>query len=40
MTKKVLVTGVSDFIGHHCVVELLKNGYYVKVSLRNLEKKR
>ena len=25
MTKKVLVTGVSGFIGHHCVVELLKN---------------
>ena len=39
MTKKVLVTGVSGFIGHHCVVELLKNGYHVKGSLRNLEKK-
>ena len=39
MTKKVLVTGVSGFLGHHCAVELLKNGYHVKGSLRNLDKK-
>ena len=36
--QKVLVTGVSGFIGHHCVVELLKNGYHVKGSLRNFDK--
>ena len=39
MTKKVLLTGVSGFLGHHCAVELLKNGYHVKGSLRNLDKK-
>ena len=37
--KKVLVTGVSGFLGHHCAVELLKNGYLVKGSLRDLSKK-
>ena len=37
--RKVLVTGVSGFLGHHCVVELLKNGYLVKGSLRDLSKK-
>ena len=38
MTKKVLVTGVSGFLGHHCAVELLKNRFHVKGSLRNLDK--
>ena len=28
--KKVLVTGISGFIGHQCAAELLKNGYSVK----------
>lgn len=37
--KKVLVTGVSGYIGQHCAVELLKNGYAVKGSVRNLSKK-
>ncbi|MDG2199177.1 MAG: NAD-dependent epimerase/dehydratase family protein, partial [SAR324 cluster bacterium] len=37
--KKVLVTGISGYIGQHCAVELLKEGYYVKGSLRDLEKK-
>jgi len=37
--KKVLVTGVSGYIGQHCVVELLKNGYAVKGSVRSLSKK-
>ena len=37
--KKVLVTGVSGYIGHQCAVELLKNGYFVKGSLRDLNKK-
>jgi len=37
--EKVLVTGVSGFLGHHCALELLKKGYYVKGSVRNLNKK-
>ena len=37
--KKVLVTGVSGYLGHHCAVELLKNGYLVKGSLRDPNKK-
>ncbi|MEM9142908.1 MAG: NAD-dependent epimerase/dehydratase family protein [Bacteroidota bacterium] len=36
--KKVLLTGVSGFIGQHCAVELLKNGYAVRGSLRSLAK--
>ena len=28
--KKVLVTGVSGYIGQHCAAELLKKGYSVK----------
>lgn len=36
--KKVLVTGISGFIGLHCAVELLKNGYAVKGSIRSLSK--
>ena len=36
--KKVLVTGISGYIGQHCAVELLKEGYYVKGSLRDLER--
>ena len=36
--EKVLVTGVSGYIGNHCAAELLKNGYAVKGSLRNLSK--
>ncbi|MEN2282593.1 aldehyde reductase [Algoriphagus sp. SE2] len=38
MKKKVLVTGVSGFVGQHCAVELLKHGYHVKGSLRDLSK--
>ena len=37
--EKVLVTGVSGFLGHHCAVELLKNGYHVKGSVRDMNKK-
>ena len=37
--EKVLVTGVSGFLGHHCAVELLKNGYQVKGSVRDMNKK-
>ena len=36
--KKVLLTGISGYIGTHCAVELLKNGYAVKGSIRNLSK--
>ncbi|MGB0837381.1 MAG: NAD-dependent epimerase/dehydratase family protein [Flavobacteriaceae bacterium] len=36
--KKVLVTGVSGFVGQHCAVELLKAGYSVKGSVRSMAK--
>lgn len=36
--KKVLVTGISGYIGQHCAAELLKNGYKVKGSVRSLSK--
>jgi dihydroflavonol-4-reductase len=36
--KKVLLTGISGFVGQHCAVELLKNGYSVRGSVRNLSK--
>ncbi|MCH3883403.1 NAD-dependent epimerase/dehydratase family protein [Tenacibaculum aquimarinum] len=37
--KKVLVTGISGYVGLHAAVELLKNGYAVKGSVRNLSKR-
>ena len=36
--EKVLVTGASGYIAEHCIVELLKNRYAVKGSLRNMER--
>ena len=36
--KKVLVTGISGFVGQHCAVELLKKGYAVRGSVRGLSK--
>jgi dihydroflavonol-4-reductase len=39
MNKKVLLTGISGYIGNHCAVELLKNGYSVRGSVRSLSKK-
>lgn len=36
--KKVLLTGISGYIGLHCAVELLKKGYVVKGSIRSLSK--
>ncbi|UTW61529.1 aldehyde reductase [bacterium SCSIO 12741] len=36
--KKVLLTGISGFIGQHCAAELLKQGYAVRGSLRSLSK--
>jgi dihydroflavonol-4-reductase len=38
MKKKVLLTGISGYIANHCAVELLKNGYAVRGSLRNMSK--
>jgi dihydroflavonol-4-reductase len=35
---KVLVTGASGYIALHCISELLKKGYAVKGSLRNLDR--
>ena len=37
--EKVLLTGISGFLGHQCAVELLKKGYYVKGSVRDMNKK-
>ena len=39
MNKKVLLTGISGYIGNHCAVELLKKGYSVRGSVRSLLKK-
>ena len=39
MNKKVLLTGISGYIGNHCAVELLKNGYSVRGSVRSFSKK-
>ncbi|MEI7675998.1 MAG: NAD-dependent epimerase/dehydratase family protein, partial [Bacteroidales bacterium] len=36
--KKVLVTGVSGFVGQHCAAELLKKGYAVRGSVRSISK--
>jgi len=36
--KKVLVTGISGFVGQHCASELLKKGYAVRGSVRSLSK--
>ena len=34
----MLITGISGYIGQHCAIELIKNGYSVKGSVRNLKK--
>ena len=36
--KKVLVTGISGYVGQHCAAELLKAGYAVRGSVRSLQK--
>tara|TARA_B100000700_G_C14903338_1_gene788475 strand:- start:88 stop:1110 length:1023 start_codon:yes stop_codon:yes gene_type:complete len=36
--EKVLVTGASGYIALHCISELLRNGYKVKGSLRDLNR--
>ncbi len=37
-TKKVLLTGISGFLGSHTAIQLLEKGYEVKGTLRNLER--
>lgn len=34
--KKVLVTGISGFVGQHCAAELLRKGYSVRGSVRSM----
>jgi dihydroflavonol-4-reductase len=36
---RVLVTGASGFIAKHCMSELLKSGYRVRGTVRNLERR-
>jgi dihydroflavonol-4-reductase len=38
MSERVLVTGVTGYIGQHCAVELLKQGYEVVGSIRSKSK--
>ncbi|MCF6326188.1 MAG: aldehyde reductase [Devosiaceae bacterium] len=38
MTQKVLLTGISGFLGGHIALQLLKSGYKVRGSVRNLKK--
>ena len=37
MSRRVLVTGGSGFIGSHALVQLLKAGHTVRATLRSLE---
>lgn len=37
-TKKVLLTGVSGFLGSHTAIQLLEKGYEVKGTLRSLDR--
>ena len=39
MRETVLITGISGWIAQFCALELLKNGYKVKGSLRDLERR-
>lgn len=39
MTEKtILITGISGFIAKHCALELLKHGYAVRGTVRNIAK--
>ena len=37
--KTVLVTGGTGFVGVHCILQLLQQGYTVKTTIRSLRKK-
>ncbi|QBR12758.1 SDR family oxidoreductase [Sphingobacterium sp. CZ-2] len=37
-SKKVLLTGISGFLGSHTAIQLLEKGYEVRGTLRNLER--
>ena len=39
-SNKVLITGISGWIGQFCAAELLKNGYTVIGSLRDMNRKK
>ena len=39
MSKSVLVTGISGFIGLYCAKELLDKGYKVICTVRNSAKR-
>lgn len=37
-TSTVLVTGATGFIAKHCIAELLRQGYRVRGTVRNLSR--
>ena len=36
--KKVLITGISGWIAQFCAVELIKEGFFVRGSLRSMQR--
>ena len=36
--EKVLVTGASGFVAKHCIAELIRQGYSVQATLRDLSR--
>jgi dihydroflavonol-4-reductase len=38
MTERILLTGVTGYIGQHCAAELLKQGYEVVGTIRSRTK--
>jgi NADPH:quinone reductase-like Zn-dependent oxidoreductase len=39
LKEQVLVTGGTGFVGAHCIVQLLQQGYAVKTTVRSLARK-